>query len=142
MLAELRPQGMLETLLVTQMVGVHEAVLGFLRTSTNSALGEEIRDQIASRATRLMRLFNEQLDQLQRIRGAARQQRVTVEHVHVNAGGQAIVGVVGNNPHPKTLSSPDPPLFLTAPLAAGAFESGDAQSKHVATLGSKKRNEE
>jgi len=107
MLAEFRPANMLETMLVTQMVGVHEAALGCLRILTRGVISEELRDQIASRAARLMRLFNEQLDQLQRIRGATRQQRVTVEHVHVNAGGQAIVGVVGNNPHPKSLSAPD-----------------------------------
>jgi hypothetical protein len=105
MLTELRPQNMLEAMLVTQMVGVHEAALTFLRTST-TALSEEGRDQNVSRATRLMRLFNEQLDQLQRLRGATRQQRVTVKHVHVNAGGQAIVGVVG--PPPAALPAADP----------------------------------
>ena len=34
-----------------------------------------------------------QIEALQRYRGKG-QQKVTVEHVHVNAGGQAIVGVV------------------------------------------------
>jgi len=97
MLAELRPKNMLETMLVTQMVGVHEAALGFLRTSTN-ALSEEGCDQNVSRATRFMRLFNEQLELLERLKGRSGQQRVTVEHVHVNAGGQAIVGVVGPPP--------------------------------------------
>lgn len=104
MLAELRPQTMLEAMLVTQMVGVHEAALGFLRNSTNATLSEEIRDQNVFRATRFMRLFNEQLEQLQRLKGTTRQQKVIVEHVHVNAGGQAIVGVVapgegGKNEH-------------------------------------------
>ena len=97
MLAELRPANMIEAMLVTQMVGVHEAALGFLRNSTE-ALSEDGRDQNVSRATRLLGLFSEQLEQLQRIRGATRQQRVTVEHVHVNAGGQAIVGAVGPPP--------------------------------------------
>ncbi|MBZ5677110.1 MAG: hypothetical protein LAP61_22935 [Acidobacteriia bacterium] len=92
--AELRPKNMLEAMLVTQMVGVHEAALAFLRTSTNAALGEETRDQNALRAARFMRLFNEQIEQLQRLKGTNRQQKVIVEHVHVNAGGQAIVGVV------------------------------------------------
>lgn len=93
MLAELGPRNILESLLITQMIGTHEAALGFLKTSTADDLGQ-FRDQNVSRSTRLMRLFMEQLEQLQRLRGNTRQQRVTVEHVHVNAGGQAIVGVV------------------------------------------------
>jgi hypothetical protein len=94
LLAELRPGNILEGLLITQMIGIHEAALGFLKTSTADDMGQ-FRDQNVSRSTRLMRLFLEQLEQLQRMRGNTRQQRVTVEHVHVNAGGQAIVGVVG-----------------------------------------------
>jgi hypothetical protein len=38
-------------------------------------------------------VFREQLQALQRYRGKG-QQKVTVEHVHVHAGGQAIVGNV------------------------------------------------
>jgi hypothetical protein len=37
-----------------------------------------------------------QLEALQRYRGKG-QQKVTVEHVHVNAGGQAIVGTVDSS---------------------------------------------
>ena len=53
-----------------------------------------IRDQNVARYSRLQRLFMEQMEQLQRLRGKSGQQRVVVEHVTVNAGGQAIVGVV------------------------------------------------
>jgi hypothetical protein len=45
--------------------------------------------------TRLLRLFNEQLQALAGLRGQTGQQKVTVEHVHVHEGGQAIVGAVG-----------------------------------------------
>jgi len=41
-----------------------------------------------------MRLFNEQLEAMQKLKGKAGQQKVTVEHVHVHEGGQAIVGAV------------------------------------------------
>jgi hypothetical protein len=70
------------------MVGVHERALAFLKTSIHDDYGE-FRDQNVSRATRLMRLFSEQLELLERLRGKSSQQPVTVEHVHVNAGGQA-----------------------------------------------------
>jgi hypothetical protein len=44
-------------------------------------------------AIKLLRTFTMQLEALQRYRGKG-QQKVTVEHVNVNAGGQAIVGTV------------------------------------------------
>jgi hypothetical protein len=42
----------------------------------------------------LLRLLNEQLEAMARLKGKAGQQKVTVEHVHVYPGGQAIVGAV------------------------------------------------
>ena len=47
----------------------------------------------ADNAAKLLRVFREQLQALQRYRGKG-QQKVTVEHVHVHAGGQAIGGCV------------------------------------------------
>jgi hypothetical protein len=41
-----------------------------------------------------MRLFNEQLDALAKLKGKTGLQRVVVEHVTVNEGGRAIVGAV------------------------------------------------
>jgi hypothetical protein len=45
-------------------------------------------------AAKCMRLFITQLDCLQRLRGKVAQQHVEVKHVHINGGGQAIVGAV------------------------------------------------
>jgi hypothetical protein len=47
----------------------------------------------ASMANKLSRTYATQLDALNRHRGKG-QQKVTVEHVHVHAGGQAVVGMV------------------------------------------------
>ena len=44
-------------------------------------------------ATKMLRTFTAQMEALKRYRTGG-QQKVTVEHVHVTAGGQAIVGVV------------------------------------------------
>ena len=44
-------------------------------------------------AVKLLRLHHETLDTLEKYRGRSNQ-TVRVEHVHVNAGGQAIVGEV------------------------------------------------
>ena len=51
-------------------------------------------DASVLRATRLLRLFTEQLEALAKLRGKTSQQKVIVEHVTVGAGAQAIVGVV------------------------------------------------
>ena len=53
----------------------------------------EGRRENLSQANKLSRTSALLLDALNRHRGKG-QQKVTVEHVHVNAGGQAIVGVV------------------------------------------------
>ena len=51
------------------------------------------RDNL-SQANKLSRTYAVLLDALNRHRGKGGQQKVTVEHVHVHAGGQAVVGVV------------------------------------------------
>jgi hypothetical protein len=47
-----------------------------------------------NQANKLSRTYAALLEALNRHRGKG-QQKVTVEHVHVHAGGQAVVGVVG-----------------------------------------------
>ena len=92
MMLEIKPQNLVEAMLATQMIGVHHASLTFLQR----AASPEIADAATARATRLMRLFNEQAELLQRMKGNTAEQRVTVKHVHVHDGGQAIVGAVGS----------------------------------------------
>jgi hypothetical protein len=94
MLAELKPANLTEALLAVQMVGVHEAALSFLKRSTYKELDKEYCDADVLRSTRLLRVFKEQLEVMMKLKGRATQQKVTVEHVHVHAGAQAVVGVV------------------------------------------------
>jgi hypothetical protein len=93
-LMEIGPSGALESLLAVQMMGVHNAALMFLRNATADGQDIEVRDANVLRAVRLMRLFTEQLEAMARLKGKTREQKVTVEHVHVYEGGQAIVGAV------------------------------------------------
>ena len=93
-LAELSPKTGVEALLAVQMIGVHEAATAFLRRAQpDKGTGDEA-DKNVNRAVRLMRLFTEQLGAMAKLKGTASQQKVTVEHVHVHEGGQAIVGAV------------------------------------------------
>ena len=60
-------------------------------------------------AHKLMSLYAKQLETLNKHRGKG-QQKVTVEHVNVQAGGQAIVGTVEAGQRGKRQSDADPAL--------------------------------
>ena len=55
-------------------------------------------DVYVSRTTKLLRTFASLTEALNRYRGKG-EQRMTVEHVHVYPGGQAIVGQVKTEEH-------------------------------------------
>lgn len=93
-LEALNPKTIIEGLLCTQMLGVHNLAMEFMRRSLLPEQTLEATTAQTNRAARLLRVFVEQADALQRLRGKAGQQKVTVEHVHVHQGGQAIVGAV------------------------------------------------
>jgi hypothetical protein len=97
-LREMKPANVTEALLAVQMFGVHNAAVLFLRRATLEGQTFEGADANVGRATRLLRLFNEQLAAMAKLKGKTGQQKVTVEHVHVHSGGQAVVGVVEGSP--------------------------------------------
>jgi hypothetical protein len=94
MLAELQPTTATEAMLATQMVGAHHAAMLFVTCATKPTDTDEGRDRNVLRALRLMRLFTEQVEAMAKLKGKSSQQRVVVEHVTVQAGGQALVGAV------------------------------------------------
>ena len=65
----------------------------------------------ASAAARLLRTYAAQVETLRRLRNGG-SQLVRVEHVHVNEGGQALIGNVKSTPGPgrlaETLPAGDP----------------------------------
>jgi hypothetical protein len=93
-LEQIKPEGALQSMLAVQMIGVHNTAIKFLMRATDKDQSFEGADANVLRATRLMRLFNDQLAALASLRGKTSEQKVTVEHVHVHEGGQAIVGSV------------------------------------------------
>ncbi|WP_386684992.1 hypothetical protein [Loktanella sp. R86503] len=90
---DLRPVDGLEGMLAIQMVGTHEAAAECLRRAALQNQTFEGRDLALKHAAKLMTLYLKQVAALDKHRGKG-QQKVTVEHVHVAAGGQAIVGNV------------------------------------------------
>lgn len=88
----------LEKALAHQLAALHNVAMRQL----DRALRYQVRDDAAANqeatrclnaAARLLSSFNDAALTLQRLRGGS-EQRVHVEHVHVGAGGQAIVGNV------------------------------------------------
>lgn len=100
-MAEMAPQNATEAMLATQMIAAHDAALMFLRRATLDSQTFDGIEANVHRASRLMRIFNEQLEAMQKLKGKASQQKVTVEHVHVHEGGQAIVGAVQTGVAPR-----------------------------------------
>ena len=91
----IKPRDELEALLATQMGAIHAATMMPARRLNHV---ENIPQQDAAERAlnKLARAFTTQMDALKRYRTGG-QQKVTVEHVTVNAGGQAIVGAVTSN---------------------------------------------
>jgi hypothetical protein len=92
-LAGIAPQDEVEGMLAAQMVACSNAAMECYR---RAMIGEQTFDGRAQNlafANKLSRTYAQQMDALQRYRGKG-QQKMTVEHVHVHAGGQAIVGSV------------------------------------------------
>jgi hypothetical protein len=85
----------IEAMLAVQMVATHFAATRALRRLKGSDTIPQ-QDSNGNLAVKLLRTFAAQTDALQRYRGKG-QQKVTVEHVHVHTGGQAIVGSVSQS---------------------------------------------
>lgn len=89
-----QPRDELESLLAVQMGAIHSATMMMARRLNHV---ETIPQQDAAERAlnKLARTYAMQMEALKRYRTGG-QQKVTVEHVTVNAGGQAIVGAVAH----------------------------------------------
>ena len=92
-LAGIGPKDELEGMVAAQLVGAHNAAMECYRRAMIPEQSYEVKHQNLNQANKLSRTFAALLETLDRHRGKG-QQKVTVEHVHVHAGGQALVGMV------------------------------------------------
>ena len=121
-LADIAPKGDLERMLAVQMIATHTASMECLRRAMIDGQTFEGRDVNLKHAEKLMAVYSKQLDTLNKHRGKG-QQKITVQHVNVEPGGQAIVGHVETEKSlsdvaesPKILESPDEMPFSFPPL--------------------------
>ena len=109
----LEPMDAAEGMLAMQMVGTHDAALECLKRAALDNQTFEGRDMALKHAQKLMSLYMQQLAALNKHRGKG-QQKVTVEHVNVQAGGQAIVGNVEQG-QSKSSQTTEPPALEHTP---------------------------
>jgi hypothetical protein len=115
------PKDQLETMLAAQMAAVHMASMTFARRLAN--VEDILHQDSAERAfTKLTRTFVTQMEAFKRYRTGG-EQKVTVQHVSVGEGGQAIVGNVSQAPRVK------------APGKTAALRSADADTAQMPFIG-------
>ena len=103
----IQPRDQLETMLAAQMAVVHSLTMNMTGRLKGSFTLPQL-DSTERAINKLARTFAGHLDALKRYRSTG-EQKVTVEHVTVNDGGQAIVGNVahrgeGSSKKPDTTS--------------------------------------
>jgi hypothetical protein len=115
------PKDELEGMMAAQLIAAHNAAMECYRRAMIGEQTFEGRRENLAQANKLSRTYAALIEALNRHRGKG-QQKVTVEHVHVHAGGQAVVGVVGTpgggerlkseeQPHAKQIAhAPEPTL--------------------------------
>jgi hypothetical protein len=111
------PRDELEGMIAAQLIAAHNAAMECYRRAMVSEQTFEGRRENLNQANKLSRTYATLLESLNRHRGKG-QQKVTVEHVHVHAGGQAVVGMVespGGGHRPKTEDQPHAQQIVHAP---------------------------
>lgn len=91
-IAAIEPRDEVEAMLAAQMTAVHATTMR-MAALLNEAKNFSAIDNAEKALNKLTRTYTAQVEALSRYRGKG-QQKVTVEHVHVYEGGQAVVGNV------------------------------------------------
>jgi hypothetical protein len=125
------PKDELEGMMAAQLIAAHSAAMECYRRAMLGEQTFEGRRENLSQAIKLSRTYAVLLDALNRHRGKG-QQKVTVEHVHVYSGGQAVVGTVetpGGGDRAKSEDQPHAKQIAHAPQSA--MRSADKERKPV-----------
>ena len=146
------PKDELEGMIAAQLLAAHNAAMECYRRAMLGEQTFEGRHENLAQAYKISRTYAALLEALNRHRGKG-QQKVTVEHVHVHSGGQAVVGMVAapgkpgggdaskfeEQPHAKQIvHAPEPtmpcpnPSWDAAPVACDAERPLPAARRSVA----------
>ncbi|MBT4791849.1 MAG: hypothetical protein HON90_09785 [Halobacteriovoraceae bacterium] len=88
----INPKDTIEGMLASQMVAIHNLTMRFTTIASDSEQPTRAREELTRLVIKLSRTYSLQCEALNKHRKSGSHQMVTVEHVHVHQGGQAIVG--------------------------------------------------
>jgi hypothetical protein len=91
----IKPRDEVEAMLAAQMAAMHMATMTFARR-LNHVENIDQQDSAEKTFNKLARTFTMQIDALKKYRSSG-EQRITVQHVTVNDGGQAVVGTINHS---------------------------------------------
>jgi len=134
------PRDELEGMIAAQLIAAHNAAMECYRRAMVSEQTFEGRRENLTQANKLSRTYATLLEALNRHRGKG-QQKVTVEHVHVHAGGQAVVGTVeppGGGDRTKSEDQPHAKQITHAPQPS--MWGPDAEREPVQVAGDAERS--
>lgn len=89
----IQPQDEIEGMLAIQMIAVHNMAMETLKRAILRGQSFDGKNINVNQSSKMLRTFIAQMEALKKYRTGG-QQKMIVEHVHVNEGGQAIVGTV------------------------------------------------
>jgi hypothetical protein len=113
----IKPRDQVEAMLAAQMAAVHAATMKLFPQLTMADFIQQ-RDSAERTLNKLMRTFVTQMEALKRYRTGG-EQKVTVQHVTVGEGGQAIVGnITQERGEGAPAKSVTPPLAIDAKMVA------------------------
>jgi len=113
MIKGIEPRDQLETMLATQMAVIHIATMK-LANGLNRAETIAQQDSAGQVLNKLARTFTTQIEALKRYRSTG-EQKMTIQHVTVNEGGQAVIGDVTGAGVIKTDDKPHAKQITNAP---------------------------
>jgi hypothetical protein len=139
-LVGINPKDEIEGMIAGQLLAAHNATMECYRRAMIPEQSFEGRRENLNQANKLSRTYTTLLEALNRHRGKG-QQKVTVEHVHVHSGGQAVVGVVetpGGGDCAKSEDQPHAKQIAHAPQPS--LRGPDEEREPVPVAGDAERN--
>lgn len=88
-------EGLLQNMLATQLLGIHDLQQKLLSYAYKYMHDPKYGQYYLNAAAKLSNVFIQQVNSLQKLQGNC-QQKVVVEHLHINEGGRAIIGQVNS----------------------------------------------
>jgi hypothetical protein len=92
LIATAKPTNELELMLASQMA-VTSLLVSHTAAQAYNAKTHNVLNAVSNQVVKFNRIYLEQINVLQRLQGKSQTQKIIVEKVHIEAGGQAAIGV-------------------------------------------------